>query len=337
MKKTLKSFDVVTIGSTTRDITFCTDELKVIDNPKDLLRQKLAAFEYGAKISVKTIDMNLGGGAANTAISLARLGLKTGVISKVGQDDIGKSILNNLHDEHVGINLMQIDLKEPTAFSFIVACEKTHERTIFTYRGASTKLRLAYADLKNIKTKWFYISALSGKHWLNNLSVVFKKARLNSTKVAWNPGSPQLASGAIKLQKFIQKTEVLILNKDEALELVLSDKGYKHKKRTYLNNIKNLLPLIHTYGAKITVITDGKKGAWSYDGRRSYFTEAKGKKGLDLTGVGDAFGSSFVAGLIRFKSTTKAMKVAAINAGSVCVKKGAQNGLLTWKEMQKKL
>ena len=44
--------DFITIGGATEDITFYTTEGVVIDNSKDLLRQKLLAFEYGAKIKI---------------------------------------------------------------------------------------------------------------------------------------------------------------------------------------------------------------------------------------------------------------------------------------------
>ena len=41
---------VTTIGGATRDIMFYTDDMVLIDNKADLLRQKLIGFEYGAKV-----------------------------------------------------------------------------------------------------------------------------------------------------------------------------------------------------------------------------------------------------------------------------------------------
>jgi len=45
-------YQIITIGGATRDITFFTKEGILIDNHRDVLRQKLLAFEYGAKIRV---------------------------------------------------------------------------------------------------------------------------------------------------------------------------------------------------------------------------------------------------------------------------------------------
>jgi len=39
-------YDIITIGGATEDITFYTKEGVLIDNKKDVLRQKLLAFEY---------------------------------------------------------------------------------------------------------------------------------------------------------------------------------------------------------------------------------------------------------------------------------------------------
>jgi len=49
--------------------------MTLIDNKQDILRQKLLAFEYGAKINSEKVVHGFGGGAANTAVSFASLGL----------------------------------------------------------------------------------------------------------------------------------------------------------------------------------------------------------------------------------------------------------------------
>ncbi|KKT83646.1 MAG: Carbohydrate kinase PfkB, partial [candidate division WWE3 bacterium GW2011_GWC2_44_9] len=50
----------------------------------DLTKQKLLAFEYGAKIMADKIYYTFGGGGANSAVSFANLGLKTAMVAKVG-------------------------------------------------------------------------------------------------------------------------------------------------------------------------------------------------------------------------------------------------------------
>jgi sugar/nucleoside kinase (ribokinase family) len=129
---------------------------------------------------------------------------------------------------------------------------------------------------------------------------------------------------------------VLIVNKDEAIELVVSNKKYRKKSFKFLNNIDNLIKIIKFWGSSIVVITNGKFGAYAYDAKKIYKQAAlKEKKRMDTTGVGDAFGSSFIAGLELYnENIQKAMLLGAKNSTSVISKQGAQNGLLIKKDIE---
>jgi sugar/nucleoside kinase (ribokinase family) len=137
------------------------------------------------------------------------------------------------------------------------------------------------------------------------------------------------------LGKYLKKTEVLIINKDEAIELVVSSHEHRKKSAKFLNNVDNLLKEIKKMGPQIAVITNGRYGAYAYDGDKIYFQPtAKEIKRVNTTGVGDAFGSSFIAGLELFKGDIKrAMNLAARNSASVVSHIGAQTGLLRKKDI----
>ena len=102
-------------------------------------------------------------------------------------------------------------------------------------------------------------------------------------------------------------------------------------------NNNNLLELIKSYGPKIVVITDGSRGASFYDGTSFYHQKiVKEKKHLDTTGIGDVFNSTFSAGLLFYKGDiVKAARLASRNAASKISHLGAQNGLLSKKELMK--
>ena len=91
----MSKFDIVTIGSAVKDITFYTDKGRVIPTPQNLTSQKLLAFEYGAKITAIDSFQGFGGGAANSAITFARLKYKTAIVTSIGQDETGREIINN--------------------------------------------------------------------------------------------------------------------------------------------------------------------------------------------------------------------------------------------------
>lgn len=332
------TYDIITIGGATYDITFfpAKNETILIDNKQDILRQKLLAFEHGAKINSEKVVYGFGGGAANTAVSFSRFGFKTAAIVAIGKDIFGKEIVANFKEQKINLGLVQkIPSQSSDLAVIIIGPDK--DRVIFFDNKIKNKLRLDKKDILAIKnTKWAYLASLTGR-WQDNLEKVFEvKYKNPALKIAWNPGQSQLIAGLPKLREFLKKTNVLILNKDEAIQLVMSDAKVK-KAGINLNSVKNLLLIIKKYGPKIAVITCGKDGAGAYGGKEFYFTNIqKERKRVDTTGVGDAFGSSFAAGLELFKGDIKkAMRLGMLNTASVVAAPGAQNGLLSKKDLKK--
>lgn len=326
-------YDFITIGGSTEDITFFTQEGVLMDNKDDILRQKLLCFEYGAKINIEKSLTNFGGGANNAAACLSALGFKVACLTAVGCKHIAQNIIDNMKKHGVHTELVQHIKKATSGLSFILVCQN-EERIIFSSRGANSYLSITDKILNKIKnTKWIYIASLSGK-WKTDLDKIFSLKNIN---FVWNPGHYQLKNGYSHIKNFLKKTDVLILNKDEALELVVSNHIYLKQTNLFLNNIVNLLKILHSWGPRIVVITNGIEGAKAFDGKNIYEQKIyKPKKIVDKTGVGDAFGSSFVAGLELFKGNIKkALDLGARNSASKITKQGAQNGLLNKKSIKK--
>lgn len=327
--------DFITIGGATDDITFCTKEGVMINNKNDILRQKLLAFEYGAKIKIDVAKSYFGGGAANAAVCLALLGFKSAALVALGDDARGDEIVANFEKHNVDTGPIQRIKNMETGFSLILV-GKSNEHILFSNRAANTRLSIGKKEVRYIKNaEWAYITSLSGD-WQKNLKAIF---RIKGPKIAWNPGHIQLNYGVKALGQYLKRAEVVTLNKDEATELVVSSPKYKNKSWDYLEKMENLLKIIKSWGPKIVVITNGKHGANAYNGIRFYHQPIlKEKKIADTTGVGDAFGSTFIAGLKLFNyDIQKAMYISARNTASLVGQPGAQNGLLTKNQILKNI
>ncbi len=322
---------VTTIGGAAQDLMFYTDEMELIDNKKnDLLRQRLVAFEYGAKIYSKKVYLTWGGGGANTAVNFTSLGISSQAIVAVGDDLIGRAMISHLKNRKVSTRFIQKKAKADTGISFIVNVGQANEHVIFAYRGANDQLDLSENLVKKINTPWIYLTSLSG-NFNKNLEHIFYHSERKKIKIAWNPGANQLKLGLKKLAKYMKLCAVFDVNRDEALELLVGLKGAKVK-----DNINYILKNLHKYGQKLTVVTDGPHGAYVYDGHKIYFRPALKKRGINTTGAGDAFGSAFVAGLIKYHwDLTKALKLAIISSNAVVMKIGAQEGLLKARDLKK--
>jgi len=318
-------YDILTIGGATRDITFFTKEGLLIKNPDDLLRQELLAFEQGAKIEVDKFHHLFGGGAANAAVNFSKSGFKVACFLKVGRDETGLAIRDNLKEKGVMLAFIQKDEKLPTGFSFILV-NKKGERIIFSNRSANEKLKLNKATLSAAsRANWLYFASLP-KNWQSLAKPLFS---LTKPKIAWNPGSSQYSSGLKSLSWFLKRTYLFMLNHDEAIELVLKDNKYKGKNKAFYNKAKNLLPIIKNYGPEVVVITKGRDGADAFDGKNYYHQDIfKETKKVDTTGIGDAFNSSLTAAYqLSNGDLKKSLKVAARNASFKISSLGAQNGL----------
>ena len=325
-------FDFITIGGSTRDISFFTNKGVLIKNPKNILSQELLAFEYGAKIKVDRFNYSYGGGAANTAVCLSNFAFDVACITSVGNDENGEMIRKNLKEKEVSVKLLQINEKEGSGTSFVLIAPGG-ERIIFSQRGANNSLSISQKERRAIaKSKNIYIASLAGS-WLKNLDNIFSSILENEQNVFWNPGMTQLLGGYKKISKYIKKTTVLAMNKDEALQLLHSSGRLDARDEKRLNIANNLVKEIHHLGPKIAVITLGSKGVIVYDGDKIYRKKIlKEKKRVDTTGIGDAFNSTFAAGYIKYnRNINKALDLALKNTASKVGHLGAQNGLIKMK------
>ena len=323
-------YDFITVGGATRDISFFTDQGVILDNKKDILRQKILAFESGAKIKVDKFYYSYGGGSANAAVCLGNFGLKIACLAPIGDDHNGRMIVENLKARKIDISLIQKIPKAESGSSFILIAP-SGERIIFAQRGANKNLIINGKDLLNLKnTKNIYIASLAG-NWSSNLKKIFSVINIeNGQNVFWNPGMTQLIGGADKIKSYLKKTTILACNVDEALALIMNTEGYRDFNRKVLNNVESLIKIIHSFGPEIVVITQGLDGVTVFDGKKIIHRGVvKAKKCVDTTGVGDIFNSSFAAGWVLYKGNiSKAINLSLKNAAVKVTHIGAQNSLI---------
>ena len=153
-------------------------------------------------------------------------------------------------------------------------------------------------------------------------------------KIAWNPGSTQLDKGLKGLAGFLAKTDLLILNKEEAEGLtkikIQNPKGSKMK------SFRPLFEKLIKYGSKVMAITDGKRGGQAYDGDKIYSYPSIPAKIVANVGAGDAFCSGFLGAIILGRTVKEALRWGMANGASVITHYGAQLGVLNRKEIIKR-
>jgi len=297
-------FDVVTFGSAVIDVFVDTDIAE---------KKGFMYYPVGSKILLKNLRFDVGGGGTNTAVAFARFGFNTGYIGKLGDDLDGREVLKCLEKEKIKF-LGRIDKKEITGYSIILD-SREHDRTILTFKGANDQLEESEINFRDINTKWIYLSSLLNESFKTQKKLVDYLTR-KGVKVAFNPSEYLIKKVDIGL--ILRLTEILILNKEEAILLC--------KKNKLLG--KDFLADLNSLGPKVVVVTDKNKKVYAYDGKKKYSIVPHKIKVTERTGAGDAFASGFVAGQIVGKSIEQSLKLGLIEGESVLRYFGAKNNLI---------
>lgn len=310
-------FDVITIGSATRDVFMRSKHIRIMKDPT-FSTGEAECFALGSKIDIEEIWFETGGGATNTAVGFARQRLKTAFVGRIGHRDVrGKEVLRTIHDQGVDTSLVVRDRNNMTAYSVLLLTPRG-ERTVLIYRGASAHFRPSELPLGKMGSRWYYLTALAGN--LQVVKKILQHAQRSTTKVAWNPGAAELAAGYEKLIPLFGMTSIIFLNREEASSLLHVNYAHDH---LVFKKLCLALP-------GVVVITEGTAGAMVCDDQRKYQSGTHRLDVVDTTGAGDAFGCGFVGEYIKSHGNiARSLQFATANAESVLRYVGAKAGLLS--------
>ncbi len=314
-------YDVITIGSATVDV-FAKTHSEMIKFSTENAEKEFIAFPLGDKLLINKLDFYIGGGGTNTATAFARLGLRTGYIGKIGKEENGERVLNHLHKENIDF----LGSREGTTGYSIILDSIEEDRTILTYKGSNNTLRINDINHEQFLAEWLYSSSMVGESFTTLLEV-FKEAKQKGMKIAFNPSSYQTKKRLSVMESYLELIDVLILNHEEAEEL-LGRNGCAEE----------LSPQLQYNNKQIIIITEGAKGATAlHEGTFYYITPSPHLKIEETTGAGDAFAAGFIAGLVRKYRIEDALKLGMVEAEACIEHTGAKNGLLTKEESFQRL
>lgn len=335
-------YDFITIGSATIDAFVECDEADIVSVSTKNAKTEFMAYPYGAKMEIDSFQTAVGGGGLNAAANLANLGYKTSAIFKIGEDFQGKNIMHRVKNAGVDTDNVIVSKDESSGFSIILLSFEGN-RTVLAHRGTNGTVKAEEINYEAVKnSKWLYIAPLNGKSGavLDKLAAY---AEENNTNVIINPGSSSLKKGLKYFEKILATAEVVVMNKEEASLVTKIEVRPDTKTETFSSevihpDIKAMLDKLKSTDAKVVIITDGKNGVYAYDGKTYYRCPEFPAKVVSTLGAGDALSSTF-AGALEYTGwdIEKSLMMASVNAASVVSNFGAQEGFLTFNEIEEKL
>ncbi|HEX8762256.1 MAG TPA: carbohydrate kinase family protein [Candidatus Saccharimonadales bacterium] len=317
----MAQFDILSIGDVVTDafIKLLDDQATIVDDERS---GQWLAMPFATKLPFDHVEEAVAvGNASNAAVAFARLGLKAGFVTNVGGDQAGRDMIANLHNNDVDTRFVRINPKNRSNYHYVLWYK--NERTILIKHE---EYSYHWPHLRPTEIpRWVYFSSIS-EHALDYHDEVADWLEENpGVRLAFQPGTFQMKAGTERLKRIYRRTEVLILNREEAA-LVSGGSA---------DDLNDLFDRLHKLGPKIVIITDGPDGAYASDGvsRGSMPLYPDPAPPVERTGAGDAFASTLVAALVKGLSLEEALRWAPINSMNVVQHVGAQAGLLSEKKL----
>jgi 5-dehydro-2-deoxygluconokinase len=284
-----------------------------------------------------TFTKYVGGSPANIAIGLARLGLKTGFIGKVANDQMGRFIVRYLEENSINTETISVDTSGAVTGLAFTEIKSPKECSILMYRDNVADLNLHPSDIKEEYIKQAKVLLISGTALAKSPSreAVFLAVEyalkhhlkiffdLDYRPYTWTDE----AETAIYYNLVAEKCHVIIGTRDEfdMMEKLLNIQE---------SNDQYTASKWFSHRAELVVIKHGGEGSITYtkDGN-SYRSGIYKTNVLKTFGAGDSYASAFIYGLLNAEDVPEAMKMGSASASIVISRHSCSDAMPTYREL----
>lgn len=273
----------------------------------------------GELVAVDHLVLNIGGGAANTAVDLTRLGVGVSICARVGRDIFGRFATDTLVAHGVDVAALRVDPHRATSQTLIVNVRGDDRRFIHSL-GANAGF--VPGDLDQVldpAPRVLHIGyfLILPEFDADGLSKRFARARKAGTLTLLDVATPGPGQYLEPLRTVLPHTDVFVPNTDEAA-LILGEDDPVHQALTFRD-----------MGAGRVIITMGEHGLVSVSAEQRLRISAFPVDLVDGSGGGDAFNAGYIVGLLEGRPELDCLKLASA-VGASCVRAvGTTAGVFT--------
>ncbi|MFO8035183.1 MAG: carbohydrate kinase family protein [Anaerolineales bacterium] len=264
---------------------------------------------------------SLGGCPNNIAVAVARLGLRSGVITVIGDDKRGKNVKKILHREQVEIQGVHVVEGEDTSLTYLFFDADGNHQTYF-YPGASDlgQFKLSLKDEWAEGIQWGVITVGNASHNLQVNNWFVK----HDIPVLWSLRNDPYSYPDKLITRLLKTSTIIVMNEAEAEQL---------KK---MQDIHSFQPLFRE-GIKAAIVTLGAEGSRVLEPDSvKHVPGVQPTRIVDPTGAGDGFVGGLLFGLCSGYSTAKAARFGSVVASFALEDWGCQTNLPSRSELKKR-
>ena len=301
----MPKYDIITFGD------MCVD---LIINGSDVVPE----FGQVEKL-VGDYILEMGGSSCIFACQSARLGLRVGILGRVGRDSFGELVLARLRECGVDTDLVIVDPTLKTGLG-IALCTEEGDRAILTYLGSINAIAPEdvtddiLASARHLHHGSYFLHTRLRPH----IPHIFSRARRLGLTISldtnWDPDD---AWGA-EVQALLPQTDIFMPNEAEALRIAGAP------------GLEEALARLRVLGANVVTIKRGSRGALVSDRQQVIRQQVEPVTGGDSIGAGDSFDAGFLAGWLRGRSLEESLRIGCACGRSVAAQIGGLAGQPSW-------
>ncbi len=303
------------------------------------LGETMVVFDPTVNGPIRYVDQfrkRFGGAESNVALGLSRLGHQVGWVSRVGQDELGKYLVQAIRGEGVDTSCVTYDSEAPTALYIKERIRDGHSQVYYyRHQSATSRLRVADIDWDYLKSaKIIHLTGITpflSESCLDVVHEVIRFAKNNSILISFDPNIRKkiMASygmeDAITLLRTLAKQADIVMPGIDEAELLFGTSDYK-----------TITDELFDAGVTHVAIKNGDKGVYyaSRNGKSGIKESFSVERVVDPIGAGDGFAAGVLSGLLDGKPLEDSVEIGAVIGAMVVTVAGDIEGLPDKQEIE---